>query len=192
MKKQTLFIGAILSVLMLATLLAFSSFAVPGGFVSDSQDALKYNSNVCIYVTRIDGIVEDLGCSHNLLTTAGKNGIRTSLTGIAGESYEHIGLCNSSYGGSCTTPALTDTTLGNEYNDASGLNRTGPTTYLALGIGNWSYSRTFVALADGMSTNLTGIFDNTVGGTMLAVNTFTTSTLQTNDQITVNWSIWVA
>jgi hypothetical protein len=192
MKKQTKIFGLIFSVILLS---AFLIMSLPSKEVQNANsDALiKYGSSVCTYVTRADGSIEDNGCHHNLLTNAGKNAIRSALTNAGTPAFKYIGLCNASYGGNCNGTNAGDTSLYNEFPaGVTGLNRTNEATYLALGTGNWSYSRTFVAGADDMVTNKTGIFNATSGDTMLAVNTFTTSTLQTNDQITINWSIWVA
>lgn len=191
MKKQVFFIGAALSVLLVSTFLMMYSFGPQASIFEGTIDALNYDSSVCTYVTRADGTVESLGCSHNLLTDAGKNAIRAAMTTSDGVAFQYIGLCNATAG--CNATNAADSTLYNEFPaGATGLNRTNAATYLKTTTGNWSYSRTFTAGADNMVTNKTGIFNAASGGTMLAVNTFTTATLQTNDQITVNWSIWVA
>lgn len=190
MKKQNIFIVMVFSVMILSTLLVFSTSAVPA-LSSSTDEGLKYNSWVCTYVTRADGSIEDNGCSHNLLTNAGKNAIRDAVATGSTAAFQYIGLCNATAG--CNATNAADGSLYNEFpNGATGLNRSNAATKLYTGTGNWSYSRTFVAGADNMVTNKTGIFNATTGATMLAVNTFTTSTLQTNDQITVNWTIWVA
>jgi hypothetical protein len=192
MKKQTLFIAVIFGMLMLSTFLVFS-LQTPIANSTNSNSGVHYNSLVCTWVQRADGTIQDNGCSHNTLTTAGQNAIRDAVASGSTAAFNYIGLCNASFGGNCNATNSGDGSLYNEYpNDATGLNRSNAATKLYLGTGNWSYSRTFVANAAGMVTNKTGIFNATTGTTMLAVNTFTTSTLQTSDQITVNWSIWVA
>ena len=195
MKKQTLLFGVIFSVLLLSTLAVFS-FRAPTASSTDSSAIFQYHSSVCTWIQRANGTIQDNGCSHNLLTDLGKNAIRDQLkNNVAPHAvgWSYIGLCNASFGGNCNATNAGDGSLYNEYPSSNGLNRTTyEATYLVLGTGNWSYSRTFVAAADGMVTNKTGIFNASSGDRMLAVNTFTTSTLQTNDQITVNWSIWAA
>jgi len=189
MKNSTKFIGVIFGILLLSSILALSgAFNYSSNDATNSDASIKYNSNVCSYITRTDGTIEDNGCSHNLLTNFGKNMIRASLTSANGVAVSYIGLCNATAG--CNATNVADGGLYNEFTN-SGLNRTNEATLLNLGTGNWSYSRTFVASADNLVTNKTGIFNASSGDTMLAENTFTTSTLQTNDQITINWSIWV-
>jgi hypothetical protein len=192
MKKQM----KVIAFLSILSIILFSAFLIslPGKVPTEYSEGIGYHSSVCTYIVREDGQMVDNGCSHNLLTNAGANAIRDALTTDATTvSFSYIGLCNASFGGDCNGTNIADESLYHEFPaGANGLNRTNEATFLPLGIGNWSYSRTFVAGEDNMVTNKTGIFNATSGGTMLAVNTFTTSTLQTGDQITVNWSIWVA
>ena len=72
----------------------------------------------------------------------------------------------------------------------SGLDRT-QGTYGDNGVGNWSIWTTFTATADDLLTNKTGIFNASAVGTLFAENTFTLATLQSSDQITINWTIFV-
>ncbi len=150
-------------------------------------DNIEYHSSVCTSVLRVDGTHEDNGCSKNLLTDAGKNLIKDMLSSGSGAGVDYIGLCNSTAG--CTSPEAGDTALDNEYT-SSGLTRV-QATYGSLGTGNWSEVTTFTATVDDLSTNMTGLFNASSGGTLFAENAFTLVTLQTNDQLTINWTIWV-
>ena len=153
-----------------------------GGPVS-SEATINYNSNVCVYKNG-----ELIDCSHNLLTNAGKELIETILgdTGSGGP-VQYIALCNSTAG--CTAPDASDTTLDNEFTGC-GLSRA-QGTYGDLGTGNWSIWYTFTSTCDNVETNMTGLFNQDSGGTLFAENQFTGVTLQTNDQLTINWTIWV-
>lgn len=155
---------------------------------SISSDSINYHSSVCKYVTRSDGTVDDIGCSHNLLTNAGKEAIQASLSGEPGPIFNYIALCDASTG--CGAPAAGDTTLENEI-AGSGLQRAKGSVG-DLGVGNWSVAKTFTAATNNMLTNKTGLFNDPSAGTLLAENTFTLVTLQTGDQLTINWTISVS
>jgi len=170
-------------VLLVIGVFAIASFSnYPRG--ENLGDSITYHSNVCIYKNG-----ELIECSHNLLTDAGKNLIKTILgdTGSGGP-VQYIALCNATAG--CSAPAAGDTTLDNEYTSC-GLSRT-QGTYGSLGTGNWSIAHTFTATCDNLETNMTGLFNQVSGGTLFAENTFTSVTLQTDDQLLVNWTIWVS
>lgn len=170
--------------LLLAFVFAFSvvNFNTP---IEDNPLSIKYNSNVCVYKNN-----ELLGeCYSNLVTTAGLNAIKDGLgQGSLPAAYDYVALCNATAG--CTDPAAGDTALDNEY-AAGGLSRA-QGTYSSNGNGNWTISKTFTATADSLVTNMTGLFNASSSGTMLAENNFTSVTLQTNDQLTINWTIWVS
>lgn len=135
------------------------------------------------------GISELVGVSHNLLTTAGQNDIKTILgEGTSRGAYDYIGLCNASI--ACTAPDAGDTTLDNEFADSTskGLNRS-QGTYASISDGYYSIYNTFTADVNGMVTNTTGLFNQSTDGTLLAENSFTLVTLQSADQLTINWTI---
>lgn len=175
--------------LFVFALLGVFAFSMMPSSSTSSGDGIMYNSNVCTSVLRAsDGTQESLGCSHNLVTDAGLNAVRDILgQGTQFGAFDYIGLCNAT--AACAAPAAGDTTLENEFGSA-GLSRA-QGTYGTLGTGNWSIYKTFTATADSLETNKTGIFNQSSGGTLLAENTFTLVTLQTNDQLTVNWTIYV-
>lgn len=154
-----------------------------------SESSINYNAEVCNYITRADGTIEDLGCSSNTLTNAGANLIKDYVgTGSGGGAVDYIGLCDASIG--CTASSTASTTLTNEFT-TSGLARS-QGTYASNGVGNWSVWKTFTATADNLLVNKTGIFNASSSGTLFAENTFTLATLQTSDQLTINWTISVS
>jgi len=123
---------------------------------------------------------------HNVLTNAGAEAIEDILgQNTAFGAFNYIGLCNATAG--CTTPSVTDTTIDNEYTTAGLTRAVG--TYYDNANGNWTISKTFTATADSLETNVTGLYNQATGGTLLATNSFTLATLQTNDQLTVNITI---
>lgn len=158
--------------------------------VIDKNSNLIYKADVCSYVTRADGEINKLGCSSNTLTNAGANLIKDYIAlGSGGGAVNYIALCNATAG--CGASAVGSTTLDNEF--ASGGLERASATYGSNGVGNWSMWKTFTAGIDNMEVNKTGIFNASSTGTLFAENTFTKlATLQSSDQITINWTISVS
>ena len=135
------------------------------------------------------GELELVGINHNLLTDAGAEAIEQILgQGTSYSAYNYIALDDASSGGG--TPASGDTTLESEYTN-SGLSRASGTYGSLAGNGNYSIYHTFTSSANDKTTNVTGLFNqSTVAGSgMLAINSFTLVTLQSADQLCVNWTI---
>lgn len=189
-KKNFMILGIAVFSLMLLGLSAFmfSTSPAPEGSYAMAGDSINYDANVCVTHVRADGTVAMSECSHNLLTDAGKNLIKDAIgSGGSISAVDYIALCNATAG--CGAPASGDTTLENEL-AGGGLERT-QATHGDLGVGNWSEYVTFTATIDNLETNKTGIFNASSTGTLFAENTFTLVTLQTNDQLTINWTIQV-
>jgi len=149
-----------------------------------STAPIDYHAVVCKKVIRADGTVEDLGCDHNVITNVGLDHIKYLLgTGITSEACKYIALGNG------TAPTSTSTSLDAEIT-VCGLTRTAG-SYTSNGVGNWTISNTWTSTCDGIAVNTTALFNATSAGTMFAGDSFTTSTLNTNDQIQVSWTIWV-
>jgi len=135
------------------------------------------------------GINEEIGCGHNVLYVDGAELIEQYLGAGAGagDAADWIGLCNATAG--CDEPAVAGT---GDYTaiDAGCLDAaTNPVvgTYASLGDGNWSIYKTFKSECDNIETNVTRLF--TDDDDKFAGNSFTLVTLQTNDQLTINWTI---
>lgn len=196
-----------LGVFLLGVVVTLSAFT-PSETVNSNDIGVQslYTSKVCAGVTRADGSYEDHGCSDNPLTPQGEREMINSLNkyvftnagaeaveqilgqGTNYSAFDFIGLCNAStVGTGCTAPDATDTTIDNEFTD-SGLARS-QGTYYDIANGNWTIGNTFTATADNLETNVTGLYNFSTGGTLLATNNFTKATLQTNDQLTINISI---
>lgn len=200
-KLDKRFFYAIPFIILLGVILVVS-------FVPSSPNAQVDNSNVknsidregyfCITTTGDfigretsphEGINEIVGCTHNLLTTAGQNGIEDMLRLGTGSAYDYIALCNST--AACTPPAAGDTTLDNEL-AAGGFTRAQGTTG-DNGNGNWSVWKTFTSTAAyTITTNMTGLFNASSGGTLMAENSFTEVSLENSDQLTINTTIDVS
>ncbi len=156
----------------------------------DVKTPVTYHSSVFRQVTRADGTIEPGEYSSNVLYDTGAELLMDALFETAFQNntrIQVIELCNSSYGGHCDTPSASGDVF-NVYTD-SGLEAANG-TYLAIGNGNKSISNTFTATADDLTTNVTRLTDwdsNNFSGVA-----FTTVTLQTDDTLFINWSIWVA
>jgi hypothetical protein len=205
MEKRT---PTIVPIILSAFLIVATLFTLPTALTpEDSSDAqvIRYGSNVCVTTTGDfegrstpsgQGLFETVQCESNLVVNAGLDAIMTSIiAGGAVDGFDFIGICNATVGAGCSVPAAGDTTLGNEYG-SSGLHRQ-QGTFSSLGTGNYTIYNTFTAnstggtLGAGHITNSTGLFNASTSGTLLAENTFTLVTLQQDDQLTVNWTIFV-
>jgi hypothetical protein len=162
-----------------------SSIGVP-------STSLTYNTAVCKVITRADGTVEDLGCSHNLVSDGGKDFLKECLgDGACGAPTAFTNMTI----GNCTvsqTGAQTELCGGQDYSDgACGLGPSNPTdgpTYSSAGTGAWNITATWTSNCDNVIVNATALYNNTL---MFAQNNFTTVTLMSSDQINVTWGIWV-
>ena len=138
---------------------------------------------VCIYKNG-----ELVNCSHNLLYNAGRNMTR-DMPGVGGGSILNISLLNASAAATIIEPN------GNESFTAytsCGLNASGFGTYATLqnAPGNWTVTKTFTSLCDNVNTTAARLVNAT--GTIFAGSSFTLVTLQTNDQLTINWTLMVS
>lgn len=181
------FTGVLLSAILLFTVASsiMNNNSLPSSTVSDG---IQYHSNVCTYVTRADGTVEPNGCSHNTLYNNGKEMIEGYLGAGQSGAILNISLCNATGTPGCATPVAAMTEAFNNFTNC-GLNAQNG-VYGSLGTGNWSVAKTFTATCDNVLTNSTRLMNST--GSPFAGNTFTLVTLQTNDQLTINWTIWVS
>jgi len=180
----TLALGLVLVILSVSSMLSTH-------VTNPSEEGLKYGSSVC--VEKNDELVS---CGENTLTDAGKNLIQDYLIGAARTNISYIAICNNTNtsadggGDSCAQPAVGNTVLAGEY-FACGLTRASG-TLTDQGTGNFSYAYTFTSLCDDVVSNVTGLFNSTSGlGTYFAGNNYTNVTLQTDDELTVTWYVWV-
>lgn len=152
-----------------------------------TTEGIVWHGKVCTSVLRTDGNYEDNGCSSNVLYDTGAEAIEDYLadgTG-AGDAFDWIELCNTT--ADCGVPVAAKTESYNAYALAGLAEAAG--TVSDLGNGNWSVFYTFTATDDGLLTNATRL--RNADGDDLAGNSFTLVTLQTSDQLTINWTVWV-
>lgn len=189
--KTTVFAGGFALAVLFIVSLSISGFSNKSGgeLVTDGLD---YQASVCITHARGDEVLSH-ECNHNLLTEAGMNHTMWALrTGVAYASVDYIALCNNS-AGNCSSPVNTHTFLENEFDSggSTGLERAQGTQGYNQN-GNWSIVKTFTATADDVVVNKTGLFNASTVGILFAENAFTSVTLQTDDSLTLNWTIGIS
>lgn len=169
-KKAALFAIPIVFALVLG---AYSLGLTHGASV-DQSDTFRYGSRVRVYANGVK-----IGDSHNSLSPGGKNLIMHALA--TGDNNPPINITVGTVSGGVWTKASangfsgTDGTVTKNTNDVNG---------------NWSVYHTFTATGT-QTLNSTRLYGST-NGTYFAMNNFTATTLQANDQLTINWTIYVS
>lgn len=192
-KGRELFIGTSIGVIIGFLLFVFALGPVESpGEISTFHEEAIYKATVCPTITRADGTVEKIECTHNLLTYAGMNATRNLLGAGVGAAFDYIGLeCGEN------VPNVVNTSLDSECTDdlvrAQGtfsINAAGGGTDVDQG--NWSIAHTFTSdITDEVFG--AGLFNASSSDTMLAVANFSTSaSLENLDQLTVNWTLQVS
>jgi len=149
------------------------------GNVKDSTagDNLKYGSDVCIY--KNDELIE---CKHNTVTTAGLNMVASAL------AYGEAMVITNLTLGNGTTPIAAHTALDSLWITGGLEGATG--TVNSNGNGNWSVAHTWTSTGDTQLVNITGLY-NATNNILFAGTSFTATTLQTDDQLKVNYTLYV-
>jgi hypothetical protein len=189
MKKEvsTFLVIGVLFLSIFSILFVFS-FTSPSPNVNLGT-GINHGDRWCVQVTKADGTKLPMYCGQNTYTTAGQNATRDLLgDGSAGPGFKYIALGNG------TAPASTDTSLNSEITSGqnSGLARALGTYTSLPAPGNWTISNTFTSSQNSQVVNTTALFNDSSSGFELAGFSFTSATLQTNDQITINATIWTA
>ena len=165
-----------------------SAFLISNNQLAPStEQGLNYDSMVCKQIIRADGTIEEAECSHNQLLNAGANITRDCLRTGTCSAITNITLCNSTAG--CGTPSAAGTETFSFLTACGvGPDQAAGTAGIIAGIGNWTVTKTFTSTCDNIATNVTRIGNTTIP---FAANSFTAVTLQNNDQLVVNWTMFV-
>lgn len=178
--------GQIVFAFVASILFALSfGYLLSDGIQGSSSDSsvLHYKGYVCVYKNG-----EVVSCDHNLLYDNGKNLTRNALgTGVVG-AILNISLCNATAG--CAGPVAAASETFNTYVNCGLNSNAGTYAVLNNAPGNWSVSKTFTSTCDSIEVNSTRLSNQT--GSVFAGNTFTLVTLQTNDQLTINWTLMIS
>lgn len=186
MKTKSIILSSVLLVVISGI---FLMFATPSMTTTptDSYSTITYHSLPCITHIR-DGVVLMEECKHNLLFDTGKN-MTKDMLGLGGavDAVNNISLCNAT-DGDCGTPLAAGPQDNIEFTSCGLTSATG--TFGSMNdAGNWSVWNTFTSSCDGQVVNVTYIGNDS---SYFAGLEFTLVTLQTNDQLTVNWTTWIA
>lgn len=181
---------AILSIAVVAVILG-GLLVVPALLQAQQQDGLNetihYSASVNWKVYR-DGVLIHDYTNHNLLTNEGKEFIEAEL-GNSGttDEVQYVAMSNDG-----TAPAAGDTTCPSEIT-TNGLERA-LGAYTSTGTGVWTISKTFTATGAQSAQKSCLLTDATAGepDTLFAESLMTSVSLQTNDQVTVTWTITVS
>ena len=182
-KKQRVY--GIFGIVLLALVVGFGSGLMisNGAEIQPSSNVdLSYKADVCVYKNG-----ELQSCNHNVLYNSGKNSTRDALAFRNAGNFTNLTVCNASAGCGGFDTSLDNYTA---YNNCGLQGVAGLVTLNPTVTGNWSITNTFTSSCDSLSVNATKL-TNTTGG-VLAGNSFTTVTLQTNDQLTINWTLGIS
>lgn len=203
MNSKNLFLGfGMLMVMSVLGLAVFGFSMLISGGTSDgdssSTSLVRYGSNVCIYKNTWNGNGYDgnqlLECKHNVFYRNGQNMTR-DLLGGGGNFVREISLCNATQGnaavGCGTVTVDEDADTFPAYEAGCGLeNASGAYTILnSFKSGNWTISSTFTSTCANRLINVTRL--QNASDSPFAANSFTLVTLQSSDQLTVNWTVFV-
>jgi hypothetical protein len=178
MKNEKVLLGFGVLVLVMTGLFVAPAFLNPAITTQEDNSIVKYTGRACIYKNG-----ELIECKHNTVTNQGKDYIKLALGTGVNESIFTLALGNS------TVPAAASTALGSEW-VSCGLDKKNG-TYLSNGAsnGNWSTYYTWTSTCDNAVINTTGLYKVNTASGLFAGLSFTSTTLQTNDQVMVNYTV---
>jgi len=175
-----------LAIPVVALLILGLSLSLTSNTPVSSTEGLKYNGMVCVGAT-LNGSYHDLGCTHNLITTAGK----TLMQNVIGGQQVNMNATRIAVANSTAAQTAADTTLQGEWTTC-GLAKT-PGTYATTGTaGAWNVTYQWTSTCDNVIVNATGLYNDTFTNQLFAETTFTSVTLQTNDRINVTWGLTIS
>jgi len=171
------YLGVPVVLLAIFFLFATAQDASTSGAVSEG---IGYEATVCISKNN-----ELIGCQANTLTN-GENVTRDLLGFGSGSAVDYIALATNETAVGPDNDALNNEVAGDGGERAQG------TYSVNAGEGNWSIVNTFTATANIHDINATGLFNDSSGGMYFAGVGFASVDLNTNDQLTVNWTISIS
>lgn len=177
-KSFLIFIPIILLALGLFTFAILPSESA----VTSVGNGLNYNAYVCIY--KNDKLIE---CSPNVLYNTGKNMTRDLLSNPSAiGDINIISLCNATAG--CGTPVADASEAYNAFTSCGLSEATATYSTNQNSPGNWSLFNTFTSTCNNREINTTRL--RNASGSNFAGNSFTLVTLQNQDELTINWTLW--
>ena len=148
-------------------------------------DGLNYHSSVCPSLKRA-GSDEwvSFDCEENTVTNNGLNYVKDCIGNGGTNDINTLAL------GKTTAPAVGETALAGLW-ATCGLTKA-VATYNSNGDGNWSQAYTWTSSCDDSVVNTTALYKAATVEGMFAGTTFTATTLQTDDSLKVNYTVWVS
>jgi hypothetical protein len=182
MNKNKLWLFAIPLAVM--ALFVFSLVPTQTAPAIATQDNIRYKASVCeTMFDASEGTTRSLGCTHNLLTNAGKEIIEKALS-TPGLTVLPINISV----GAGANPVVGDTVLDGIQNANGFTGAVGTIASNAASSGNWSVWKTFTATA--LTTlNVTGLYGDTNYLTLFAASTFTQTVFDVGDTLRTNWTV---
>lgn len=181
MKTEKIIISVILAgILTFGFAFSLTSFNVASPV--DSRSTVNYHSIVS--VVKYDaktGKVTELANHPNLLVNVGKDLVALALNGTAATTTE-VYVSNGT-----TAQLATDTALPGLIGDSGLVHATG--TYVYRGVGAWNVTKTFTSTGNSIGVNGTALYSSSI---LFAETTFTTTTLNANDQLNITWGIYIS
>ena len=181
----------ILTLSILAVGLFAFSLAQSQTFIQSSSGGIHYGSVVCIYKNGV--LIEP--CHHNLIDNTGKDLIAQSLNGTSASNVVLIAVTNNTSAQAATDTASQGEYLANGGNPCGMTNASG--TWVGYGTaGQWNVTNTFTSSCASVTVNGTALYNNSLSNglanKLFAETTFTSTTLNANDQINVTWGIYIS
>jgi len=151
---------------------------------STTNDALKVKGMYRVQITEEGKIVGDSGWKQNIVTNLGFNQYLVSALGaIAGsKQVSHLAL------GSGGSPAASDTSLTGEVEKRQAVTAaTSSSSKTVRFTGTFDSTNSFLTSSRNLSN--IGLFNSSSTGTLFAGNTYTSSTVATNNNVNVTYDI---
>lgn len=155
-----------------------------------AKDAMKIKGMFRVQIEDNGNIVGDSGWKENLITNLGFNEylVKSLGTGLTGVKVSHAAL------GTGGTPGAADTSLSGEVSGVGGVvQRASVTAATSSGsktlrnTATFSSANSFITASANISN--IGLFNSASAGTLFAGNTYTSSTLATNQNVNVTYDI---
>ena len=139
------------------------------------SDGLVYHGTACILK---NGVLQG-SCTHNIVVDGGRTMVQQSLGLGVNNTINQLAIGNSS------APSASDVALASEWSSC-GLSKA-VATYSSNGVGSWNMVYTWTSACDNVFVNTTALYKN--GGALFAGLGVTPTTFQTNDKVTINYTL---
>lgn len=153
--------------------------------MKNTNDGIKVKGMFRVNITEDGKVVGDSGWKKNQITNLGFNQYLVgSLGNISGKAVTHAAL------GTGGAPAASDTSLAGEQSVRAALtNATSSSSKTLRNTATFSSANSFVTASKNISN--IGLFNTSTaaGGTLFAGNTYTSSTVATNQDVQVTYDI---